>query len=245
MIGYYDERNILPCDSILGACFYTLSCIVIPLMCFFFFWIIARFVDLANTQLVKSRWYESVHNVCMKYLLEREAYNNEFKPWERMMLALRIELRSQLGYLQDVLYMLLYVVISLVFRSIQLLVIPIMIVLAPFVYFGKRILLLCCNIQTDVVHGGRSSKLSVDVIIQKTVDGTVDRAKRVQAFLKRSRKRMLKVLSRSDFVSGFRVVCYKIMRFVTCSTPAPSGRRRGGQVAPSGESTFSQHHGVV
>lgn len=211
--------NILPCDSILGTCFYTLSCITIPLMIFFFFWIIFRFVELANRSLVSSRWYESVNNVCMKYLLEQESYRNDFSFLDRSSLALRLEIRNQYKYIQDIFYWMLYAIITLVFRLIQLTLIPIGIAIAPVIYFGKRVLLLCCNIQTDVVHAGRKSPMSVDVLIERAVNGTIDLLKRLQLFCRLQKRKFLKLLSRSTYVSGLRVVGYKFLRFITCAKP--------------------------
>jgi hypothetical protein len=69
-LGFYDDANILPCDSLLGISIYTLSFILTPLFIALFFWFISRIIETATKQLVTSRWYDAVASIVQKYTLE-------------------------------------------------------------------------------------------------------------------------------------------------------------------------------
>jgi hypothetical protein len=69
-LGFYDDANILPCDSLLGISIYTLSFILTPLFIALFIWFISRIIETATKQLVTSRWYDAVASIVQKYTLE-------------------------------------------------------------------------------------------------------------------------------------------------------------------------------
>jgi hypothetical protein len=70
-VGFYDDANILPCDTLLGISIYTLSFIVTPLFIAIFVWFISRIIETATNQLVSSRWYDAVASIVQKYTLEK------------------------------------------------------------------------------------------------------------------------------------------------------------------------------
>jgi hypothetical protein len=78
--GYYDDANILPCDSVLGISFYAVAFVLTPLYIVIFVWFISNIIDTATKQLQTSRWYDAVASIVQKYLLEHSIFQVCFPP---------------------------------------------------------------------------------------------------------------------------------------------------------------------
>jgi hypothetical protein len=183
-VGFYDDANILPCDTLLGISIYTLSFIVTPLFIAIFVWFISRIIETATNQLVSSRWYDAVASIVQKYTLENTHFEvrlvspplltpsplglqKDFTFTERLFYSIQLEIRTQEKYIEDVLYWILVSVVSLLIHSIQYIVIlPVYLLVTPIFFYLKRVSVLVFNFDLErstkninFVTGGTTSPL--------------------------------------------------------------------------------------
>lgn len=72
--GFYDDVNILSCDSVLGISFYSVAFVLTLLYVVIFVWFISNIIRAATKQLQTSRWYDAVASIVQKYLLEHSIF---------------------------------------------------------------------------------------------------------------------------------------------------------------------------
>jgi len=208
--GHYQDVVILPCDSILGTTFFTLSFVTIPVFILIFFWFLKRLIDQAQHEITKSRWFDAVISYHQKLEYDRMEYEKDFKWYPRYLLAFHLELNNQRKYVFQVFYLILYSVVAIFFYLVVICITPIFMVLKPFEFFGRRALFLGCNIGSDPTDVKKKKKsLTTDQRIKLVVDTTVNATSRLIKFTKRKYRAMMKAITRSDFAKRCRITMYK------------------------------------
>lgn len=73
-LGFYDDINMLPCDTYLGICVHLLSYIGSIMVLISYCYLFHRLVRLAEVELFASRWIEPVNNLKEKLGMEEALY---------------------------------------------------------------------------------------------------------------------------------------------------------------------------
>ena len=209
--GHYQDIVILPCDSILGTTFFTLSFVTIPIFVLIFFWFLKRLIDQAQVEMSKSRWFDAVLSYHQKLEYDRNEYEKDFLWYPRLLLAFHLELNNQRKYVFHVFYLIMYSLVAIVFYTAVIVITPIYMVLKPIEFFGRRALFLGCNIGADPTDVKKKKKsLSVDDRIRLTVFGFVNFVTRTARAVKRTFRALKRAITRSEIAKWSRLQIFLI-----------------------------------
>jgi Ran GTPase-activating protein (RanGAP) involved in mRNA processing and transport len=207
--GHYQDLVILPCDSILGTTFFTLSFVTIPCFIMIFFWFLKRLIDQAQLEMRKSRWFDAVVSYHQKLQYDRQEYEKDFLWQPRLLLAFHLELNNQRKYVFQAFYLFLYALIALCFYVSAVATTPVYIALKPFEFFGRRALFLGCNIGSDPTDVKKKKSISIDGRIKLTVDTVVRFLNRTSRSIKSNYHSLVKTITRSDIAKWSRIKVYE------------------------------------
>ena len=208
--GHYQDMIILPCDSILGTTFFTLSFVLIPCFVLIFFWLLKSLIDQAQIEMRKSKWFDAVTSYHQKLQYDRAEYEKDFKWYPRLLLAFHLEVNNQRKYIFQVFYLILYSLIAIFFYVAVFCITPIIMILKPFQFFGHRILFLGCNIGSDPTDVKKKKKsITTDERIRIVVDAIVTSVSRFSRATKRNYRAFMKAMTRSSFAKWSRIKVYE------------------------------------
>ena len=143
--GFYQDRQIISCDSYLGVAFFTSGMIFFAFMAVGYGWLYYEFINMAATEMKGSRW---VHTVTTLLSIKRELeliYAEDFNVVSRLWLDSKDEAHSQFAYIIHGVKFVGESSVWLMIRIIKMIVYPIAGLISPCAFIGYRAFLLICN----------------------------------------------------------------------------------------------------
>jgi len=162
--GYYEDRQILSCDSYLGISFWTVSFLFFWFTAIGYAWVYWEFVDTCVRELRGSRWVGTLHTLISIRNELQTHYVENFHITQRLTLDLTDEIMWQLAYIYKAVRWILKTTISSVWGIIKLCIAPFYIMFSPCLFIGTRVFLLFCTCFTKPVATRSEAQIERDRI---------------------------------------------------------------------------------
>lgn len=146
--GFYKDERMVQCDSYFGMAMYTTGLLCFVFLMVFYGWMFHNMIHAVILEFQSSRWVEPYQILFSKTYVENMRFEESFSWVEVKRMALFRELHYQIHQWALAYAFILLQATDFAKGTVQLLLSPLVCIVAPFAFFGKRIALLLCNCWT-------------------------------------------------------------------------------------------------